>query len=307
VTGKALLLADAAPGAGLGHLARSTGLAQALREQQVEPVCFAVGATSSLERGGVQWVSAPELAAVRAEPGPGDIIVLDSYEIEAGDARRWGGEGTLVGFWDEGQAPAADFLISFALEMPPGINGVSGPEYACLGREYWEPPAAGPPASVDRIMVAAGGADPTNAASTICEAARRAVPAAEVVLALGPNARNVAPTEVVVVEAPASLRELLLEANLVVCAAGQTMVEAVATGTPCIALPVVSNQRPGAEMLAGLGAVRLAEPRARRLRQAIMELAGDDGARRALSARGMECVDGRGALRIATELARLIR
>ena len=34
--GRAVLLADAAPGVGLGHLARSTGLAQALAEAGIE-------------------------------------------------------------------------------------------------------------------------------------------------------------------------------------------------------------------------------------------------------------------------------
>jgi spore coat polysaccharide biosynthesis predicted glycosyltransferase SpsG len=306
MAGRALLLADAAPGAGLGHLARSTGLAQALGEEQIEAVCTALGAAAPMERGGVLWASAPDLAAISEKCNRGDIVVLDSYEVSAEEARPWAGEATLAAFWDEGEPPAADLVISLPFEIPGGVRGLSGPEYACLSRDYWQPPAAGIGDTVERILVAAGGADPTGTSTAVCEAARRAMPSAEVVLVLGPQTADVAPEGVMVLRAPPSLRDPLLEADLVVTAAGQVMLEALASGTPCIALPLVTNQRPQAETLAEMGAARVVEPGdSQRLREAIARLAGDPETRRALSARAMECIDGRGALRVAAELVRL--
>jgi spore coat polysaccharide biosynthesis predicted glycosyltransferase SpsG len=303
---RALLLADAAPGVGLGHLARSSALAQAFGAEGIEAVCTALGAVAPLERGGVSWGSASDLAAITAEPGPGELVVLDSYETGAEEARRWAGEATLAAFWDHGEPPPADLVITLAPELPIGVRGFSGLEYACLGRDYWQPPEPRIADAVGRILIAAGGADPTGAATGLCEAARLAVPGAEVTLVLGPQAPNGAPPGVTVLRAPPSLREPLLQADLIVTAAGQTMLEALASGTPCIALPLVPNQRSQTVSLAETGGVRIVEPDdPEALGEVIAELADDPGARRALSARGMESVDGRGAPRLAKELARL--
>jgi spore coat polysaccharide biosynthesis predicted glycosyltransferase SpsG len=98
----------------------------------------------------------------------------------------------------------------------------------------------------------------------------------------------------------------MLEADLVVTAAGQTMLEAVATGAPTVALPLVENQARQAELLAERGAVRLVSSEdVSELTSAAVELARSTDARRALSANGQAAVDGYGALRVAYHLARL--
>lgn len=303
--GRALLLADAAPSAGLGHLARLTGLARALPESGLEPVCVALGAADPVEHGGTKWIPAPDLdSALVPADGP-DLIVVDGYEIPLDSVRSAAGGAPVAAFWDEGEAPDADFLISFALEVPRG-RGVSGPEYACLGPDYWEPPTARRHGPVERVLVSTGGADVDDAAGLFCAAARRAVPDAEVLLARGRHARHPPPADVEVVIGVPSLSALLMEADLAVTAAGLTMVEAAATGTPCVASPIATNQRAGAEMLAGLGAIRLQEQDSSvSLEDQIAELAGAPDLRRELSKRAIGSVDGRGALRIAAALAAL--
>jgi spore coat polysaccharide biosynthesis predicted glycosyltransferase SpsG len=305
-TRRALLVADAAWGVGLGHLARSTGLAQALAAERIEAVCFALGAAAPFERGGVPWTPAVGLAAIEEKPRPRDVVVLDSYLLDIEEARRWAEGGALAAFWDQGEPPEADLVVSLGSTIPDGMHGLSGREYACLGREYWQRPLPRTGAGVERILVAAGGADPTGIATVLCEAALRSAPDAEVVLVMGPQASTEPPPGVIELRAPPSLRESLLEADLVVTAAGQTMLEALASGAPCIALPVVANQRAQLESLAETGGVRVVEPDApEALREAIARLADDPGARRALSVRGMEAIDGHGALRVARELLRL--
>jgi spore coat polysaccharide biosynthesis predicted glycosyltransferase SpsG len=303
LSGRALLVADAAPRVGLGHLARSTGLAQALLDERVETICVALGAAEPIQRGGVEWVPAPDLNAIALKSEAGDVVVLDSYELKTEQAREWAGEAPLVVFWDEGDPPPADLIISIALDAPSGIRSLTGAQYACLGRDYWEPPAVQIPEGVERILVAAGGADPTHAATEFCAAARDAVPRAEVTLVQSLEAASPADPAVKILRSPPSPRDSLLASDLMVSAAGQTMLEALATGTPCVALPVASNQRPGAEMLAEMGAVQVVEPASpEALRETIRRMAGDAEARSKLSATGMQRVDGRGATRLAAEL-----
>ena len=109
---------------------------------------------------------------------------------------------------------------------------------------------------------------------------------------------------VAVAVSPESLLDLLLAADLVVCAGGQTMLEAAAAGAPCIAVPLVENQVDQVRRLADAGGVRLAARGD--VAGAVSELAGEYAARRALSERGQREVDGFGALRVAYAIAALV-
>jgi RimJ/RimL family protein N-acetyltransferase len=113
----------------------------------------------------------------------------------------------------------------------------------------------------------------------------------------GPQSRSQAPPGVEVVDAPAGLRDLLSNADLVVTAAGQTMLEALACGAPTVALVRVENQRAQAALVERTGAACVSEEsglatRIRTLSQAI-------DSRRELATRGPAAVDGLGAHRVA--------
>ena len=84
---------------------------------------------------------------------------------------------------------------------------------------------------------------------------------ATVVAVRGPYAKGDPPNEVEVLDAPESLAEVLLKADIAVVGAGQTMLEAAAAGTPTVSIVLVDNQRRQAEGLAALEAVVLADPR----------------------------------------------
>jgi spore coat polysaccharide biosynthesis predicted glycosyltransferase SpsG len=108
------------------------------------------------------------------------------------------------------------------------------------------------------------------------------------------------------IDAPDSLLEPLLAADIVVSAAGQTMLEAAACGTPCVALPLAHNQREQAVRLANLGAVRLVDPpEPVTVVAAVGELAADTEAQLSLSRTSQRAVDGYGAVRVAFHIARL--
>ncbi|HET7485766.1 MAG TPA: hypothetical protein VFJ64_10390, partial [Solirubrobacterales bacterium] len=92
-----------------------------------------------------------------------------------------------------------------------------------------------------------------------------------------------------------------LRADAVVCAGGQTMLEAAATGAPALVLEGAPNQRPQIAHLAALEAV-LAVPE-ESVPAELERLLGSPSLRRSLSRRAQEAVDGNGARRIVTELA----
>jgi spore coat polysaccharide biosynthesis predicted glycosyltransferase SpsG len=102
----------------------------------------------------------------------------------------------------------------------------------------------------------------------------------------------------------ASLAGDLLNTDLVVCAGGQTMLEALAAGAPCIAVVMAENQRRQADYLAGLGAVRVSDEAG--LSTAVDAVAADPGLRTRMSATGQSLIDGYGAFRVAFAIDRVL-
>jgi UDP-N-acetylglucosamine:LPS N-acetylglucosamine transferase len=154
-------------------------------------------------------------------------------------------------------------------------------------------------------VVATGGGDFDGTGVALAEAARIAVADARVTYVRGPYAAggNVAGVEVAA--SPESMHDLLLAADLVVCAGGQTMLEAAAVGAPCVVVPLVDNQVEQVRRLAEAGGVRPATREG--VAAVVSEVARTFATRQALAVRGQREVDGFGALRVAHAIAALMR
>jgi UDP-N-acetylglucosamine:LPS N-acetylglucosamine transferase len=145
-----------------------------------------------------------------------------------------------------------------------------------------------------------------DAAARLAAAARGAAPHATIALVRGPQATSPLPPGVEAVAGAASLAAELARADLVVCGAGQTALEAAATGAPAVVVPLAENQHHNAAALRAADAARVAD-RIEDVAAAVAELIGDAAARAALGARAQRAVDGYGAFRIAWAVERLAR
>jgi spore coat polysaccharide biosynthesis predicted glycosyltransferase SpsG len=294
-----VLAADATPGQGLGHLSRSSALAAALSAAGCPPDrCLALGAHEPITVDSVTWEPAKSPVA-----GPDEVLVLDSYSFgaEALPATR-----ALAVFHDEGTPPArADLVIAPALAPSEDPRLLTGLEHACLRPSYWDLPARDVPAEIENVLVTTGGADPGGTGAPLAAAIAARLPGCRTVLVRGPQAdANDSPPGVTVITGGASLTDVLLAADMVVTAAGQTLLEALATGAPTIALALAPNQRPVAEQLAARDAAVLATDVADAAARAEL-LAYDEGERRRLGTVARATVDGRGAHRVAARVAAL--
>lgn len=280
-----VLLADAAPGAGLGHLARCSALGVALEELGLRVAAVALDAAGPLTCAGLAWqAGAPPQGAVR---------VLDSY--------RHGDVDAAVVFEDLGrQRPEAQLVVCPAEENTGDPRRLTGFAHACLHPCLWEPPD--PPAgAVSRVLVSVGGTGTQDEAARLCAAGFAA--GAAVAVVRGPHAAWEPPPGVELVDAPGDLCAEWPRCDLVVTAAGQTMVEAAAAGRPTVAVVLSADQAPQAATLAAAGAVLVPEDPAAE----VARLAGDDAARRSLATMARAVVDGGGARRVARAIAALCR
>ena len=292
------VVADAGPRAGLGHLARCSAVAAALAARGTAVRAYALGAPEPVTLDGVAWTPVASARAAAA----GDAVVLDSYSATAADLDT----GAPVAVFSDGRPPgAARLLIATADDGAVGAAGLVGLAYAPLRRAFWGLPPARPREHVERVLVATGGGDVGAAAHALVDAAHSGAPGAVVALVRGPLATGDPPDGVELVTGATSLAAELLRADLVVCSAGQTALEAAAAGAPSVVVALVDNQRRNATALDGAGAavvvpVEDAAGAAGRLAAAREE-------RAALSARAQRAVDGYGAFRIAYAVERLAR
>ena len=231
---------------------------------------------------------------------------MDSYQLTGGDIENLATSRPLVMLHDFTEPPPNAALV---VGVAAGARGegrlLAGLEYAALRPAFWGLPRRDVSDEVEHVLVTTGSATFGDFAPELARTLARAIPDALVTLVLGPHATVEVPPGVEALVAPESLLESLLGTDLVISAAGQTMLEAAATGTPCVALPVVGNQRRQAERLAQSGGVVVSED-IQGASSVAAVLARDPEARRGMSRHAQRAVDGYGALRIAFEITRLL-
>jgi len=303
-----LVVADAGPGAGLGHIARCSAIVAGLRVRGVRCRCVAVGAEEA-PHSIIEWETKKALGEI--PPIAPALVLLDSYRLDAASVRDQARARRLALMHDEGPLVEPSDLIVTSDPRLVGARAevVGGAALSPLGPRFWGLPEPLEPAHrVRRVLVTTGGGDPGGHAVAIASAVREAMPEAEVALVRGPHADFADPPGIQVLDRPESLLEPLMEADLAVTAAGNSVLEAAAVGTPAVAVVMAENQRAIARALADHGATELFEPETLgRLVGAVRTLAADPELRRQRSRRGREVVDGYGALRVAFLIDALLK
>jgi UDP-2,4-diacetamido-2,4,6-trideoxy-beta-L-altropyranose hydrolase len=304
VFGPVVFVADAGEGAGLGHISRSSAVAVALQCRGIETRCFAYGAHQGFTRDGVRWLPLDNADLLDSAI---TVLVIDSYRLRHEDLPRRVSSSRRVVIHDYGSPPEeAALVVSTTWAGPAHGKALSGFAHAALRPGFWGVPNRVLDQRVNRVLVSTGSGEFDALGVELGHALTTALPATAVAVVRGPYGASEVPPDVETIDAPESLLEPLLAADLAVTAGGQTMLEAAATGTPCIVLPLVDNQRPQVKLLGDLGAVRVVDPpSAAETVTAALALVDDPEARQTFSRYGQRAVDGYGALRVAFEIARL--
>lgn len=283
--------------AGLGHIARCTALARALREQAVEVQPLALGAVDPFVRSGVEWLP------VTGSPRATNLLVVDSYRATFDELKPLIA-GLVAVFHDGGHRTLpADLYIGLSVDEAVSGRWLAGAEFACLDPAYAEPPGPPPRGEVTRVLVAGGASAAGERSDALASAlATRLGPRANVALAR-PGLTD-PPPGVTAVVAAEGLRPALLSADLAVLPAGQALLEAAAAGRASVAWVAAENQEHQASLLGVAGATVVARHEEEVLKMA-SELVGDAARRDQIARAGRAAIDGRGAARLAEALISL--
>lgn len=339
---KIVFRANAGPSIGSGHIMRCLSLAAAFQERGYECVFLCSG--SELESKikaarcnffkvpGAEEVLDPELPTLvplLQELRP-DLLIVDSYQVTSAylSALR---QLCPVAYLDDLAAFAypCDFLINYNLyaldwtkrytDLYAGHTPqlILGPSYAPLRKEFQglSPRTIRP--TIQDVLVSTGGADPEGIAVRLLET----LPAYKqwqhtcfhfMVGALHPDlprlqALAAAQSNVQLHINVQKVSDLMLSCDAAIAAAGSTLYELCACGTPTVTYTLADNQLPGAAAFAAHGLMgnagdcrqntefipRLLE------KLAALSLASK---RVDMSATMRKIVDGKGAIRLTTTL-----
>lgn len=282
----AALAYDAGRGIGMGHRRRMEAIAAALA---------ALGWSTAL-------VAADEGAVA-------DVVVVDSY-VHRADRSPPTYRGTVLAALDD---LGRDLAVDVVVDPSPGATAapheaaglvLAGPDYAVVDpslRDLSPRPVA---ETVAGVLIAMGASDQEGIGRAIASELLRRLPTAAVRLVVGPWGMPGVPAGVTEVRTDTGLAPHLADADLVVTAAGVTLLEALALGRPTVTVVVAGNQRQAAHGASAAGAALLSDPASAAGDAA--RLAADAGRRRALSGAAVALVDGKGADRIADALARTL-
>lgn len=316
-----LLRADAGPRLGAGHLSRCVAFAE-------EAVTRGWHVTLSGEIAAGQWLrsldvpllppatDADALAGLAKEVAA-DLVVVDNYPLgELWPAVRNVG-ARLISLEDgEFGRRAADIVVDCGLAPPARPDDgsptvLTGPAFAPLRaavREAREHRRRGVPAGdPPRVIVALGGGDASAVLPPLLTALRDTGLAMDVLAISSAPGMTPAPRpwQRFAVDGPrADLLRLFAGADLVVSAAGVTLLELCCIGVPTALLLRADNQAAGyravvdRHAVAGLGAVEdlIADPAP--ATEVLCGVLGDPSRRAGLAAAASGLVDGHGARRI---------
>ena len=281
---RAGLVHDLGPGVGLGHQSRMRAL------------------TPALEALGMTVSTATDPAAAAGA----DVTVVDSYRWRADD-RRVFGEGPVVALDDLYR----DLDVQLVVDPSPGaearrhrraVRVLAGPSYALLSLPS-DRMAAGR-GRARTVLVTTGAADAAGVGREIAAGLRAADPDVRIRLVIGPWGAADVPRGVEAVHSPQSLVDEIRNADVVVTAAGVTLLESLALGRATVTVVLSENQRRAAVGAADAGAAVLAD--VEDVVDRTIGVMADPSMRARLRAAGPVLVDGRGPQRVAEAVRDLI-
>lgn len=341
-----LFRVDASLQIGIGHLVRCFALAQTLKDSGHRVQFLGKSLNASLSKpfsdekiefrnfqnssGAIQD---GQNTLEQAREFRADWIVFDGYQfgLDYQKELRAQGRFKILGIDDL----AKDFFDSDLLlnqnvyaeekmyreKVASGTKLLLGSSYALLRREFRQANhRSRNNGSVKRVLITMGGADPLNQTGKALEALNKLKEDFAIDVVVGPNNPHAEALEglagshakqVELHRDTMNLRALMFQADLAITAAGSTCWELCSIGLPSILLVLSDNQRGVAESLGQSGTAKNLgwheNVDANMIAESAAQLINDQNLRKQMSQRASRLVDGQGAVRVQSEMERLIK
>lgn len=306
---------------GLGHLGRCLGYAQHWRSMGRRVLWVVDGddaARRFLADETVVWRRWQDDGIIPEAEGA--VAIADSYGASAAALQAIAERAGAAVYLDDLEQD--DYPPGLVVHSAPGpldrtgrrAEWLIGPAWQPMPSAFWTVAERKPVAeTIGSVLVLAGGTDLRDMGGRLAALAREAFPGSRIHLVRGAGARGdvsgSGPVTVHRALAPEVLRDLMLEADLAISAAGQTLYQLARCGVPTLMIGVADNQTKHLREWPATGAMLSAGMwDAPGLQDRILDcLAAMNSAsvRAAMSLAGQTAVDGLGAARLAGQVARI--
>ena len=249
---------------GYGHITRCLSLYQAFEEKYIHATLYINGddnVKSLLPDSNhkiIDWAAHP--IKLIGDIKNSDVIIIDSYLAGKDFYDNISKHAKVSLFIDDTlrlDYPAGILLNgtinaeTFPYKKKPGKESLLGTKYIPLRKEFWNAENRKFNRELSSILITIGATDSQNLTSSILKSLQESFPAIKKKVVIGSSFINKNEIEnlrdsttELFYSPPASLmRYLMLSSDIAITAAGQTLYELAACGTPSIAIVVAENQK----------------------------------------------------------------
>ena len=307
---------------GLGHLGRCLGYARHWRLVGRQVLWIVDGdeaARRFLEGETViwrQWQDDGDIPEVA-----GAVAIADSYGASPAALDAIAGRAAAAVYLDDLELD--DYPSGLVVHSAPGpldrtgrrAEWLIGPAWQPMPSAFWTVAPRKPAAeTIASVLVLVGGTDLRDLGGHLASVANRVFPHSRIHLVRGAGARSEIPDSGAATVhralSPEALRDLMLDADLAISAAGQTLYQLARCGVPTLMVGVADNQArhlrewPGTGTMVSAGMWNAPDLDDRLLEG--LEFMRPTRVRAAMSAAGQAAVDGQGVARLAARIETLL-
>jgi spore coat polysaccharide biosynthesis protein SpsF len=325
----ALIRCDGGQAFGYGHIRRCLMLARALRDRQGASVLFALDgdedAAAKLREADFETIVLPQhghaawLASLVGTRKP-DMLIADArHRLTSAELAALTNKVRVIAVLDDISDRRLVATLAYYTPLPQ-VAELSWQGSSCKVRIGWEWSLLGfDPALYRRkanqsrraqLIVTMGGSDPKDFTRLALKAVVQVIAPLKARFVIGPNfaspgalANEIEAAGFEALQDVADLATEFVRADLALISFGVTAYEVAALGVPSLYLTLTADHARSASALCRAGMGDLVTPDPERIASALGQLIMDRDRRHAMSQAGPAAIDGKGAERIAAELA----
>lgn len=249
---------------GYGHITRCLSLYQAFEEKYIYPTLYINGDDDvksfllNTNHKIIDWAAHP--TKLIGEIKNSDVIIIDSYLAGKDFYDNISKHAKVSMFIDDNlRLDYPDGIIlngtinaeTFSYKKKSGNEFLLGTKYIPLRKEFWNAVSRTFNKELSSILITFGATDNQNLTCSVLKSLQENFPAIKKKVVIGSGFTNKNEIEILrdsnteLFYSPSALlmRELMLSSDIAITAAGQTLYELAAAGTPSIAITVAENQK----------------------------------------------------------------
>ena len=257
------ILTEGSINKGFGHVTRCTSLYQAFDKKGIVPEFLVNGdeTVNALLKGTnhkvFNWMK--EQGRLSNLIKHAEIIIVDSYLADYGFYKKISGSVNVPVYIDDNKrinypkgivingTICADELNYSKKE---DITYLLGTKYVPLRKEFWDVPEKEIKENIEKAMITFGGDDAKNMTPKVLKVLNEKYPGLIKRVIIGKGFKNIkkieilkdVKTELIYYPNAEKMKKVMLESDIVISAAGQTLYELARVGVPTIAIAVADNQ-----------------------------------------------------------------